>query len=91
MTGEEFQILVLQELRELKSAIKNMDSRIDKLGTRLDSLESRFDSLESRVISLKSGQEQLRQSLARIEVEHGEKLRALHDAFELGREPGAAA
>ena len=40
-----------------------------------------FKELKAELQELRTTQEQLRQSLARIEAEHGEKLRALYDAF----------
>ncbi|MCL6560028.1 MAG: hypothetical protein K6U74_14810 [Firmicutes bacterium] len=40
-------------------------------------------ALNQRIGNLEAGQEQLRQSLARIENEHGEKLSALFDGYKL--------
>jgi len=56
MTNEEFQITILNELREFKrdteKRFDSMDQRLDKVDQRLDSVEQRLDSVEHRLGSV---------------------------------------
>ena len=64
-----------------------MEKRMDSMEKRMDSMESRMDSLEKNMDErFKETNEELRKiskTVAKIEVEHGEKLQILFDAFKI--------
>lgn len=78
----------------MESRMDSMEAKMDKMENRMDSLESRMDRLENRMDSLetnmderfKETNEELRKiskTVAKIEVEHGERLQILFDAFKV--------
>ena len=58
-------------------------SLLETLVVKVDNLEQRFDSLEQRVGSLEQKTDSIHETVARVELEHGQKLDALFDGYSL--------
>jgi chromosome segregation ATPase len=54
MTNEEFQIVVLGELKGLNTKIDGIGTRLDSIETRMDNMEIRMDSMETRMDSMET-------------------------------------
>ncbi|MCL2463018.1 MAG: hypothetical protein FWF44_10160 [Defluviitaleaceae bacterium] len=54
-----------------------------RLEARFDNLEAKFENLEAKVDNLEEGQSRLHESVSVIELEHGQKLGALFDGYQL--------
>lgn len=54
MTNEEFQKLVLQELKLMNNRFDGLENRFDGLESRFDGLENRFDGLENKFYGLEN-------------------------------------
>ncbi len=73
MDNEKIYEFMTRMYGEMQQGFNRLDNRMDKLEGRFDKLEGRFDKLESKV-------DLLSKNLARIEIEHGQKLAVLFDA-----------
>jgi chromosome segregation ATPase len=71
MTSEEFQITILNELREFKrdteKRFDSMDQRLDKVDQRLDSVEQRLGSVEHRLDSVEHRLDSVEHRLGSVE------------------------
>ena len=59
MTNEEFQSIVLNELKEIKGDINDLKTDVSSLKTDVSSLKTDVSSLKTDVSSLKDGQKEL--------------------------------
>jgi chromosome segregation ATPase len=74
MNNEEFQNLVLQQLKgfndqfnKVNEKLIGMDDRLDKIDARLDKMDSRLDSLEKRQAKLEANQQALENNQLALE------------------------
>lgn len=54
MTNEEFQKIVLKELRNLTGKVDGLDSKVDDLDSKVDDLDNKVDDLDNKVEHLDS-------------------------------------
>ena len=66
MTNEEFQKIVLEELRNLNGKVDKLDQGQVRLEERQTKLEERQAKLEERQIKLEEGQEEIKRDLKAI-------------------------
>ena len=96
MTQEERDNLLLDlkdGQKRLEDRFCGVEGRIDGIDKRIDGLENKFNGLEERQTNLEKTQLEMQkelrnisQTVARIEVEHGEKLAILFDAVTVNSE-----
>ena len=63
----------------LESRFDGLESRFDGLESRFDGLETRFDGLDKRVGAIEIDLASVKETVVRIENEHGQQLKALLD------------
>ena len=70
-----------QDITDMKQRMDSLDKRMDSLDQRMGGLDQRMDGLDQRMDGLEENQHNLQAAVARIEVEHGNKLSALLDGY----------
>ena len=76
-----------RELLELLvKRVEGIDDRFDRLENRFDGLENRFDGLEKRVGAIEADLASVKETVVRIENDHGQQLKALFDGQRQNRE-----
>jgi len=68
MNNEEFQRIVLEELRDLKAGQGRLGVRMDNIENRIGSLEDRMGSLEDRMGSLEVRMDKIEDRMGSLEV-----------------------
>lgn len=66
MTNEEFQKLLLDEIRGLRSDINRIESKVDGLETKIDYFDIKADNLNLKVDKLEYGQNSAKKDLKAI-------------------------
>jgi len=62
------------------SRLDGVDSRLGGIDSRHDGVDSRLDSMQEDINELKAETQKISGSLAVIEVDHGNRLKAIYDA-----------
>jgi hypothetical protein len=72
MTNEEFQKIVLQELKEMKSKIGNLETGQDEVGKRLSKMETGQDEIGKRLLKMETGQDEIKTNLSDMKTRQDE-------------------
>jgi predicted nuclease with TOPRIM domain len=70
-------------LAKLETRVTKLEAGQARLEGRFDTLEGRFDTLEGRVTKLEEDVAFIRDTALRMEVDHGDQLKALFDGYSL--------
>jgi predicted nuclease with TOPRIM domain len=74
MDNEKLYELITKMYAEMQNGFKHVDERFTSVDERFTSVDERFDSIEGEIKSVK-------ETVCKIEVEHGQKLSALFDGY----------
>ena len=89
MDNNEFQKLVLERLDLLDlvaSQVARLTTQVDGLTTRVDGLTTKVDRLTRDMAEVKADLQFTKETVVRIENEHGQKLGALLNGYKLHEE-----
>ncbi|NLX01004.1 MAG: hypothetical protein GXY40_00520 [Syntrophomonadaceae bacterium] len=93
MTDREFQKFMIEKMAELSENVNSLQQNVNSIQQDVNGLHQDVNSLQQDVNSLQqdvNGLHQdvnsLRQVVTRIEINHGEKLSALFDGYEVIKE-----
>ena len=70
---------VKNDVKELKSNVKEIEGNMNKMQGNIKEIECNMNKIENRVNEIEKEQRNLSITVAKIEVEHGEKLQILLD------------
>ncbi|MCL2387912.1 MAG: hypothetical protein FWC89_10255 [Defluviitaleaceae bacterium] len=76
----------VQLLEDLTTKVDKMETKLDKMEVKVDKMEilvAEIPSIKSELTEVKSRLDNLSESVAVIEVEHGQQIRALYDGQSL--------
>ena len=74
------------KVENLEVKVENLETEVGNLKTEVGNLKTKVGNLETEVGNLKLETRKMSQTVARIEIEHGEKLQALFDVFTINEQ-----
>ncbi|MGI6307459.1 MAG: hypothetical protein ACOX1X_02415 [Dethiobacteria bacterium] len=92
MTDRELLEIILQKIGDMDSRINGMDSRMTSMDSRMTSMEANMAtkdelaSIKSELAEVKADVKFTKETVVKVENDHGQKLNALFDGYKLNSE-----
>ncbi|MGI6307676.1 MAG: hypothetical protein ACOX1X_03550 [Dethiobacteria bacterium] len=92
MTDRELLEKILEKIGDMDSRINNIDSRVTSIDSRVTNIDSRVTSVEANMATkqelaeVKADVRSIKETVIKIENDHGQKLKALFDGYKLNSE-----